>query len=375
MTHHDIAVERFLPFCRTVLLGGSPDHLLGQLPLRQPDALTAEVVAALQDMINKSVMGWLIRGIGWRRLSIPDDEDTMTVRAWDDEAWGGLRLRFTAESVDMLLLAWNLLAQSTAAEPIHQSSRRWRKMTAAQRLEWQKEARKQATDASSRQHRDRLMALSLSASGDLLLHHLIFRSLHRRRAAMAGLWMTNPLNLMAFFPLGGLRAPEECAGIRPLLTGPLAPLLPWICAEWPALWAALPGPENLDALRARYFNQALTFSAWIQACEQTGQEHLLSPLIQGYADQHDRLDDDRARLEGLIGGLPLSARQPIRRQWADALEPLHAIHRCHQVALRTHPVERDGPARILLADAARLDLPSLHRALRAEADRLNDSIG
>ena len=108
MSTQSIAAQKFLPFCRALLLGGCPAHGHGLLPTQRPEALTAEVVAALEDMINKAVMGWLIRGIGWRALSIPDDEDVLTARIWHEASWGELRLRFTDASIDMLLLTWNL---------------------------------------------------------------------------------------------------------------------------------------------------------------------------------------------------------------------------------------------------------------------------
>ncbi|MFT5685406.1 MAG: hypothetical protein ACI8RZ_006357 [Myxococcota bacterium] len=375
MNPQSLTVQRFLPFCRAVLLGGSPSCLVGQLPLRKPAAMTAEVVAALQDMINKAVMGWLIRGIGWRRLPIPDGEETFKGRIWDEAIWGDLKLTFTAESIDTLLLAWNLLAEDSSAKPVHPNNRKWRKMNTTARKQWKAEARKRVDSTSNQQNEERVAGLSLTTTGDLLLHHLVFRSLHRRKSVMAGLWMANPLNLMAFYTQGGLRSPEECTALSTLLTGPLAPLMPWISAEWPTLWRDLPGPESLDGLRRQHFNQAMVFSAWIQTCEEAHQQHLLIPLIAAYADQRDRLPATRTQLATFTASLPLTIRQPAQRQWADALTPMHTIYRCHQSALRTHPVDRKGTERILLARSRQHDLPTLHRDLSAAVNQLNDSIG
>ncbi len=370
-----LSVQRFLPFCRAVLLGGNPSRLVGQLPLRKPTAMTAEVVIALEDMINKAVMGWLIRGIGWRKISIPDEEETFEARIWDEEIWGDLTLKFTAESIDTLLLAWNLLADNKPQEPVHPNNRRWRKMNPAVRRQWKQDARKRAIVGDNQQTLDQLAGLSLSTTGDLLLHHLVFRSLHRRKSVKAELWMSNPLNVMAFYARGGARTPEQCQSIAALLTGPLAPLMPWIAAEWPALWRTQPGAASLDDLRQQHANQAAVFQAWIAACEQTGQEHLLVPLVRAFAHQRDRLPTTRAQLETFAARLPMFIRQSAQRQLAEALEPIKSIHRIHQAALRSHPIDREGTEQILLARAAPFDLHTLHRDLNTAAKQLNDSIG
>ncbi|MDG1484237.1 MAG: hypothetical protein P8R54_31890 [Myxococcota bacterium] len=375
MTPQDLAVKQFLPFCRTILLGGAPSRSTGQLPLRKPSALTAEVVVAMEDMINKAVMGWLIRGIGWRRMSLPDEDETFAARIWDEPVWGDLTLRFTAESIDTLLLAWNRLAESAPPEPVHPNNRRWRKMSAIERRGWKEAAQESAVVRSAREVDAQLAALSLSAPGDLLLHHLVFRSLHRRQSVKAELWMNNPLNAMAFYPLGESRTPEQCQSIAALLTGPLAPLMPWISAEWPALWRALPGAKNLDAFRRHHDSQAAVFTAWITACTQQASEHLLLPLVRAYSDQRGLLPARRSQLTRLTSHLPLNKRQPIQRQWAAALAPIQAIYRCHQDARRSHPIEREGTEQILLSGAAPFDLPVLHRDLTAAVDQLNDSIG
>ena len=375
MSTQATAARKFLPFCRALLLGNSPPRTQGRLPLRRPNALTAEVILALEDMINKATMGWLIRGIGWRRMQIPDGDDIFEARIWDEAIWGDLRLKFTAVSIDLLLMTWNLLCESASSTPVHPSNRRWRKMSPKQRVMWQANARKQAASAQERQNQERMAHLPIAASGDLLLHHIVFRSLYRRRAIYPDLWMNNPLNLMAFYTQAGLRSPEQCGALQKLLTGPLAPLMPWLSTEWPVLWRGLPGPESLEGLGRQHFNQAMVFAAWVQACEQTDQEHLLVPLIQGFVDQLSRLPADQKRLAIYTSGLPLTSRQPAHRQWADAFEPLHAIYLRHQTALRTHPIDREGSARILLSEAARLHLPAVYRQTQAAAHQLNDSIG
>jgi len=375
MNPQHLAVKHLLPFCRATLLGRAAGPSVGQLPLREPSAMTAEVVAAMEDMINKAVMGWLIRGIGWRRMSLPDEDETFTARIWDESVWGDLTLRFTAESIDTLLLAWNRHADGTPSGSPHPSSSQWRKMSAVERRGWKETAQKSEAVRRSLKIDAQLAALSLSAPGDLLLHHLVFRSLYRRQSVKAELWMNNPLNAMAFYPLGASRTPEQCQSIAALLSGPLAPLMPWISAEWPALWRALPNAKNLDAFRQHQVSQAAVFTTWITACTQQASEHLLLPLVRAYADQRSKLSARRSQLTRLTSHLPLRRRQPIHRQWAAALAPIQAIYRCHQEARRSHPIEREGTEQILLSGAAPFDLPVLHRDLSAAVEQLNDSIG
>ena len=375
MSTQAIAAQKFLPFCRALLLGGSPTHAHGPLPIQQPSALTAEVVAALQDMINKAVMGWLIRGIGWRALPIPDEEDVLTTHIWDHASWGDRRLRFTDSSVDMLLLTWNLLAETCPQTTKHASNRRWRQMSPAQRTQWRAKARSDAVSSQAQKNQKQLAALSLQASGDQLLHHLIFRAIHRRRPVQAELWLHNPLNLMAFYPLPGLRSRKHCRALRALLTGPLAPLLPWITREWPDIWRTLPRPESLVRLTGQWRNQRVVFSAWISACEESDSAHLLVPLIAAYTDQAAMLENDQAHLSALVAAQPLTTRQPVKQEWAAALQPLDDITACHQAALRTHPVEREGTDHILLAEAARLGLTATRITLQAAASQLTDAIG
>ena len=375
MSTQAIAVQKFLPFCRALLLGGSPAHAHGPLPIQRPKALTAEVLAALEDMINKAVMGWLIRGIGWRSLPIPDDEDVSTARIWNQTSWGDLRLRFTDTSIDLLLLTWNLLAETGPQTVKHTNNRRWRQMSPAQRTQWRAKARSDAVSAQAQKNQQQLATLSLEASGDQLLHHLIFRAIHRRRPVLAELWMHNPLNLMAFYPLPGRRSRKQCRELRALLAGPLAPLLPWITREWPNIWRTLPLPESLVRLTGQWRNQSIVFSAWINACEESDCAHLLVPLIVAYADQAAQLDATKAHLSALVATQPLTTRQPAKQEWASALQPLDAITACHQAAMRTHPVEREGAQRILLTEAARLDLAATRATLQATASLLTDAIG
>lgn len=375
MNRQEIAARHFLPFCRSLLLGAALPSGSARLPLRTPEALTAEVITALEDMINKAVMGWLIRGVGWRALSVPDEDEVLTARIWDEDVWGSLRLTFTARSVDVLLLAWNLLVQSSSSPPAHSDNRRWKRMSTSQRAAWKKAALQRVAASHRKVNREQITALSVKHSGDLLLHHLVFRRLYRRQAVLPSLWMHNPLNLMAFHTHGGQHTPESCSGFAGLLRGPLAPLMPWISAEWPDLWKALPEAASLEDLSRMHHNQAVVFTAWIQACEESDQPHLLVPLIQHYHHLMQRLEGDRAQLAQLTSRRPLSIRQPAARQWAAALMPLSTIHAHHQDALRTHPIDREGSQRILLSEAARLKLPALHTTTQAAALALNDSIG
>ena len=197
MSHQAIAAQKFLPFCRALLQGGLPARTEGPLPLRTPGAVTAEVMLAVEDMINKAVMGWLIRGIGWRRCEIPDEEEVFTARIWDEDIWGDLRLDFSTASVDLLLMVFNQLSEQKATVPSHPNNRRWKRMSAQQRRVWTDNARRQAQASLKKTKKAAFSSLKLNSTGDLLLHHVVFRAVYRRKAMAPMQWMSNPLNAMA----------------------------------------------------------------------------------------------------------------------------------------------------------------------------------
>ncbi|MEL6349878.1 MAG: hypothetical protein AAFV53_42640 [Myxococcota bacterium] len=365
--HQTRASRLFVPFCRSLLTGRRPGPPTERIPVREPDALTAEAIRALQDMIGKSVGRWLFAGLGWRRRSIvdpDDDEEVITARLWDASAWGALQLHYTAVSVDTLLLAWNTSVRKTTSQT-------------------QQKHRKKRNQEDPLQRRMRLLGqdvaalrrLVLSTNGDLLLHHLILRPmLPNLSAEHRSAWFQNPLNQMAFFDVAG----ESDDALERLMKPDLLPLMPWIAAEWPALWRLRAG----DLLRASVGpfleakrRQARLWARWITLAEDAERIDLLVPLMVGYIDQLRRARGEQQRLQAMTRQLRLSERQEHRDVWAAALEPLQTLRAIGARALGRHPIDRLAVEKIYLAAAAELDLNDLAMRGVALTKQLRGDIG
>lgn len=360
-----LAVRTFLPFCRTLLSGQRPPAPPDRLPLRKPDALTAEVVSGIADMANKTVTRWLFRELGWRQRAIidpEDDEETLTARLWEPAAWGGLRLRFTDEAVDVLLGLWNLHADPTQKRITERLSGTQRRKLG--RL-WDNQATRDKMLAS---HRAKwhdadlgaLRRLSLSANGDLLLSHIAERSFVRAGAELSG-GTGNPLSQLAW----GHLHHTDLDRIDRLFDDDLLPLMPWISAAWPDGWRQRWGwsVRTPELAQQTFTAQAARWGRWVSRAVAAGRGDLLVPFIEGYVDQLRRQADSQRGLESRLEGTRHADRQALWDAWADALEPLLQINRAWKQAHGRHPVDREAADKLLLAGAAEWDLP--HWASRA----------
>ncbi|MFT4978105.1 MAG: hypothetical protein ACI8S6_004013 [Myxococcota bacterium] len=351
-----MSASQLVAFSRALLRGQQPTTPRARLPLRQPDAITAEAVAAIEDMAVKSVTRWLFRELGWRARDIidPDDEDeVVSARAWDPAAWGALRLRFTAESIDLLLGLWNLhasdAAQPTASTLPRRIRRAMRKrpdeheaLLAKQRTRWQ------ATDLAG------LSTRPLAGSGDLFLDHLITRAYttHDPTRSLAQ-WSSNPLSQLSWPDLF-TPTPQR---LGRLLEPDVLPLMPWIAAGWPAIWRARPPQRRSpDKAQAALLAQAMVWGAWCEQAIAAERADLLVPLCEGYADQLRSFEVDYRKLDETMAARRWVDRQPVWDAWAEALGPLQRIERAWRAAHSRHPIDRSGSDRLLLAGAAAADL-------------------
>ena len=380
------ASQGFVRFCRMALSGQAPRPGAGRLPLRDPDALTAEVVAAIQDMAPKAVYRWLLGQLGWQQRAIvdPDDpEETLEARLWSPEVWdaAGLQLRFTAASIDTLLVAWNLSAQLDAADIQQHSrstarSRRQRRLSAEQREQARSHDRQRIARQLLDQDRAALGAIALKGSGDLLLHHVLARPFLRRCGLADGAaWSRNdPLTRMVASDVAALSA--EATGLERLLGDDLLPMLPWIVSDWPRQWRQRHRDRatSLERLRHAWRAQAALWSEWMRLAEAAERLDLLVPLVVGYRDQLRWLARDQKRLDGLLQGERLSTRGAVRAEWADALDPVAQLQRLARAARRLHPIDREAHHRLLLAAAAEHGLDDIAGQLLARAAELRGTI-
>lgn len=368
------AVRSFLPFVRSLLTGRPPSKPPGRLPMRHPDALTAEVVTALEDMVGKSVGRWLFAGLGWRQRPITDpedDEEVLTVRLWEEDAWGDLRLRYSAESVDALLLAWNTNART---EDVPYAARQRRKKRSSNRRNVRESERRGALDRNRASDIARLQKLSLKANGDVLLHHLAFRpQRYNIERSLIDAWLHSPLNQMAYYALG--EAPTE--NIPRLLSPDLRPLLPWIVSEWPAIWRQHRGTlfQSASRFSAVKRHQAACWTEWIRIVRAEARPDLLVPLVEGYRNELRHAQRDLRQLNGLIKEMRLSERQAFRDTWARALAPLQQLRDAWQQAHARHPIDRLGPDKIFLNATAESNLPRLAEVGADLARELRGEIG
>lgn len=372
-----LAARTFLPFCRTLLSGQRPPAPPDRLPLRSPDALTAEVVEAIADMANKSVTRWLFRELGWRQRDIvdpEDDEETLRTSMWAPAAWGDLSLRFTDEAIDLLLGLWNLHADPT-------QKRLAQKLTGTQRRKinrvWQDRA---ARDRLLASHRARwhdvdlgaLRRLSLSANGDLLLGHLAERSLVRAGADLSG-GTGNPLSQLAWPHLHH----TDTGRLKRLLEPDVLPLMPWISAAWPDAWRqrrswSIRSPE---LAHETFSAQAARWGQWITLVCEAERPDLLLPFIEGYVDQLRRFEGDRRGLEKRTQAMRHADTQALWDAWADALSPMERINRAWKLAHACHPIDREGADKLLLAGAAAADLPHWQARAASAIAQLRGEIG
>lgn len=356
---HQKAMRRFVPFCQAVLRGQQPAASDVRLPPRDPNAMTAEAVAVLADTANKAATRWLIRELGWRARDIADpedDEEVLRVPVWDPAAWGDLRLRFTAETIDVLILTWNIAIRATSPKLARAQRRHINRTPQAERAAARE--RLSAEQHASRKASDRaaLGGLVGAGNGDLIVGHLVARpAIGALNQSTGPAQLTNPLSQLAWYDI----ASPDPVQLERLFAADMLPLLPWIAASWPSSWRkrARRWERDWRAAAAAFTAQAALWGAWVRLAQSAGRPDLLVPFAEGYVDQLRRAEHTRAALAGQVQGMRHVEQQALWDAWAGALAPLASIHQAWKAARSTHPIDRLATDTLLLSGTADLDLP------------------
>lgn len=309
----------WVPFVARLLLGGPVRGDSPPLPSRV-EALTLESVEAVSAILNRAVWQHLARTCGWReRRCVAPDGRIRTGRLWQ-VVTGEPKLRFTEASIELLLT----LFRATRGDGLVEEAE---------------------------------LPVDLSASGDLLFAHLVFRSLHSRRTLASipadyewATWMGHPLN--------ALWAPEQSPAeavteIRWdwLSDGDLALWVPWLLEEIlvenhveARIWS---GPARVS--RTRFQRAATVLRAWMRHCRERERIDWLVPFFLFFARAADRTSRDQRRFEDLTGRASMRERQELATAWADWLELTEELAAAHGESLALHPVEREAPVTLFLS--------------------------
>ncbi len=358
-------VARFVwvPFVARLLLEG---HLASgphsELPPDEPEALTSDTVADVREIIRRAVWAYLVRHGGWRRTRFVDPRAD---RAGEGRLWQAPHLEppaFSSDSIRLLLLLFN-----ATRRPPAQTGKAITPITGP---------RLQPEDD---------LPLDLSKSGDVLLHHIVFRRLCeaipgvQQRAYLKDDWTArfaiNPLNLLSHprhFDVEPAAARERLAR---LLEDDLHPFLPWLARDWVGEWS--PGePGDLligDGLPVR--RQQRIWKTWTRLLVRAERHDLLVPWIAFWA----RLDPDAELqdFEGLIrgGDYRLEDRAALAHPWVELLELGTGLHEVAGRVRALHPIDREAGHQLFLTACSEYDFDDAGARIERLIQGLRPTLG
>ncbi|MBA2664495.1 MAG: hypothetical protein H0U74_19565 [Bradymonadaceae bacterium] len=324
--HAIMANRELVPFAMAMLAGdvvrgtGTGRHL----PVGEPDALTLEAVEALVRMIPRGVLGQLVRLGGWRACATIVDGREQCLRLGNVRNRRNVELRYSTRSIEAVLIAFNASALQSLNERDFQR-------------------------ALAPQPMPRRLA------GDVLVHHFFGDKVlaHHGLNPLVRLYFEDNA-LTRLCRLSGSHDALEAA-VGWLLSGSLAPLLPWLGSYLSERWLG-----ELDQMwqthrrmRNVVTNWAKVFCVWRQVAVEHAQIHQLTALVELYqnlfADPHaeQRL---RAQFQVLTDGHLFQTRHELRVLWADALDELLAIERVYLGLRGRHPVERTASEQLFMKE-------------------------
>lgn len=291
-----------------------------------PSALTRECVVALSELIRRVTFKWLSElGAQRARYAHPQQGDVRLGRAWQHPAWSGLKLRFSAQGIDLM----NALCQPEG------------------------QAGEEATRAL-------LRGWDLAWDGDLLFHLLTYIRCAEGYGAPLG-----PEEHLAFAhsPLTRLWAPFEISaqasitqeGLIERLTALCAPTLsslwPWLTRSlaltWlrrsRALWTTLhtPSADQRSRVMEHFNGQAALFMALEEVARRQGRRDLCLPMLQYFKSLHALLHRAKIRpvetVEALLSDVLHSDREPYTRGLIEVMKgparlaaQATSVHRAHR---------------------------------------------
>ncbi|MEM7014850.1 MAG: hypothetical protein AAF585_25600 [Verrucomicrobiota bacterium] len=320
---HKTAQFGWAPFVARLLSHGPIRGKSDELP-NDIRALNSESIDALKEIMNRAVWRFLARECGWRqrRICVGSDLQLQDARLWNQPT---PELRFTHESIELLLSIYN------------------------------------ATRGSNRVEKARIPEC-LSANGDVILYHLVFRRLYENPVLASistgyhwGGWTErNPLNALSAFPI--CSDPSNVAW-ELLLESSMRAFAPWlvnyIADEWlrneQARW------QGASAIQSSFQIQKEMCCQLIEAAGQVNRQDILIPLLEYFQKNLKNRNEHLNFFESQTKRKSMSERREIGASWSDFLALTDTLEGLQQQALELHPVERSGPEKLYLSMWEELD--------------------
>lgn len=371
--HHLATNFAFLPFVVQLLSDKLPSQGVQPLPIGEPDALTLEAVEAVQDIVNQATMSYLCQRAGWRKRQtvLPSEERPVEVRSWDPQVWRNLTLRFSAASLDSLLIAYNLTRKAPKASELRSGTMFSEQPTKqsqdptlhlAQSRGESVQTLQIAVNNGVKASIKHLKKLPLPYNGDMLIHHLVFARLNQLVQLDEGTskaFYSNPLNLMTHFFQCSNITDDHIDSLQDLLSPNIAPLLPWLGVIWSKRWTDIEdqrwyqgkGDKARESFHLFNKNQMMLFTAWYSLAEEKERPDLLVPLLDYYTalfETHGPHAKWVDRFRRMTSELRHVERTDYAEQWARAMMPALTLRRAYEDARDLHPIDREAPHHLFM---------------------------
>ncbi len=347
-------IARFVwvPFVARLLLEGrvtnSPHSVL---PLDEPEALTSDTVADVREIIRRGVWAYLVRHGGWRRTRFVDPR---TDRAGEGRLWQAPHLEpptFSPGSIRLLLLLFNATRTPAPAPATMMPN-------AGPRFQ-------PAVD----------LPFDLSKSGDVLLHHIVFRRLRdvNRNDDWTARFAANPLNLLSHPHLFDVETAAAREPLARLLDDDLHPFLPWLAHDQVRAWSRLMPNHSLSSDGVLNQRQRQVWKTWTRLLVKAGRYDMLVPFVAFWS----RLDPDSALrdFERLAGDCRLEERSELARPWVELLELGTWLHKTSGRVRALHPVDREAVHQLFLTACGEYDFDRVAAGIERLIQGLRPSLG
>ncbi len=357
------AAFHFLPFCVDVFSRRRLNmKRAGLLPVRRPEALTLEVVEALEEVMSRGALAFLCRQGGWRAQSVArrgKDNPMRKVRLIDPRIWRreDRHLAIGDEAIDALLIGYNAVCQAVGQGLPSNSSRKRRDYP---------------------QSRD----MGFARNGDMLVHHIMWLKVREAPFKInEHYWhylTENPLTRYARLDLRDVEAEEI---LERLYAPDFGRLLEWLTPHLVACWLAEFETrwDTLERFQRLHEGMMGFFEALVHRARRDERRDLLrAPLAFFQAHfAHDNVEDQWEReFNRLARDLRFADREVYRRTWGGFMQVAWQIHEEYAATRSVHPVDREASDKVFMeAVEAVPDFDALAQRIRAYADQLNARIG
>lgn len=356
---HQTASFLFLPFVVDVFSRrGIPLKRSPMMQVGNPDALTAEVVEAMRQILPGGVTAFLCRHQGWRGLSYAQpnrDNPRKRTRVFHSVVWDDVPLSFSDESIDSLLLGYNALVRASGQPHAGDLNN--------------KRAKANTYYPTSKR-------LNFAHNGDIFVHHMLY--LKMRDAPFRvdqNYWKFlthDPLSILA-----GLDEPYIKGAHARLMKPDMQALWPWVgmhlAQSWhKALQTRWDNLERFNRLNLGLVTLCDTILAW---SVEHDRRDTLTPLLHFFAQHLPATEEDAQQwineFNQLVSKLKIADRQQYMRTWAKWLDTAWAVHQAYGDARDVHPVDREAPDKVFMETYEDLAFEDTAFIFHAIAKRLN----